>query len=92
MKLQLTFYTDTTKIDTADFTLRMKQLFYSKSVFGKFDLPDQLYCQDGVFRYVYFANDRPIEILHKFETQRMAVTQDQRMEIIYEMFEAQFKK
>jgi hypothetical protein len=86
MKTNLTFHTDNPNIDTVHFTLRLKQLFFKYNVFGKFDLPDELDCENGVFRYLYFADDKPIQLYHKFANNRLAYTQVQRLEIIFEMF------
>jgi hypothetical protein len=86
MKLQITLHTDNPNIDTVHFTLRLKQLFWKYNVFGKFDLPDELDCENGVFRYLYFANNKPIQLYYKFSNNRLAYTQVQRLELIYEIF------
>ena len=86
MKLEINFHTDTPNIDTANFQIRIKNLFVKHNVKGKFDLPDELDCEFGIFRYLYFADDKPIQLYHKFSETRIAATQTQRIELIYEIF------
>jgi hypothetical protein len=96
MKLQITLHTDNQNIDTAHFISKMKELFKRYKISGVFEFFDEVHFVNGewVCQYwavydgkrVFMTKERKIDFI------KLAHTQVQRLEVIYNIFNLTLKQ
>jgi hypothetical protein len=95
MKLQITLHTDTPNIDTAHFISKMKELFKKRNVSGEFEFFDEVHFVNGewVCQYLAVYDDKSVLITkeRKIDFIKLAHTQHQRLEVIYNIFNLTLK-
>jgi len=96
MKLRITLHTDTPNIDTAHFISKMKELFKKRNVSGEFEIIDAVYYNQGEWKFQYYAvypHKKTLITLSKpLDFIKLAHTQHQRLEVIYNIFNLTLKQ
>ena len=96
MKLQITLHTDTPNIDTAHFISKMKELFKSYKISGVFEIFDAVYYENTEWKCQYYAvypHKKTLITLSKpLDFIKLAHTQHQRLEVIYNVFNLTLKQ
>jgi hypothetical protein len=95
MKLQITLHTENQNIDTAHFISKMKELFKSYKISGVFQFFDEVHFVNGqwVCQYLAVYDDKSVLITkeRKIDFIKLAHTQHQRLEVIYNIFNLTLK-
>jgi hypothetical protein len=96
MKLQITLHTENQNIDTAHFISKMKELFKSYKISGVFQFFDEVHFVNGqwVCQYLAVYDDKSVLITkeRKIDFIKLAHTQHQRLEVIYNIFNLTLKQ